>query len=223
MIRAPFILLILAASPFAFAMDLGAWRELRVHVDAIAEPILVNGLPLMVSRATGIDVGRLASRIDQKWREESGDHGVRFSTHDNWRILSRIQGDTLEVAQWRGTGSDAELLWSRTDLLTKTRLPAQGGIRLPTGCVPGRTVSGQIVGRRYSQQSARCMASPITTLADMRESALGQGYAVLLREGQLLARNKTSEITVLAWSSGDAVPNATSVAYLQVELSERGR
>ncbi len=57
--------------------------------------------------------------MGDQWSEESGVHGVRSASHGNWKILSRIHDAGLEVVQWRGTGKDAQLLWSRSDLLAR--------------------------------------------------------------------------------------------------------
>ncbi len=39
-------LILIAASPVAVAADFGTWRDLNVQVESLAEPILVNGLPM---------------------------------------------------------------------------------------------------------------------------------------------------------------------------------
>ena len=214
--KGPTLSLLLAASHIAIGADLGTWRDLHVRVESLPGPILVNGLPLMVSRATGSDVHQLAKRLSDKWHKEGGAQGVRAETNGTWTILSRIHDAGMEVVQWRGSGGDAELLWSRSELTAHVRTPARGGLRFPTGCIQGRTVSGQADTRAYSEQVARCKGSPRATLLAVQAVARAQGYEVLARDGQLLARNSASEVTVFAWRPDDgSVANDTSLVYLR--------
>jgi hypothetical protein len=220
MTRAASVLILLVASRFAAGSDPWTWHDLRVKVESSAEPILVNGLPLAVRRVTGSDVRLLAKRLEDKWREESGVRGVRSATHGNWMILSRLHDAGLEVVQWRDSGGGAELLWSRGDLPARIQLPGRTGLRFPPGCVPGRIVSGRIDSRKYVQQAARCKGSPRNMLSAVKASADRQGYEVLSRAGQLLARNGTSEVTVLAIGSADAPAGGTSLVYLKLDQPE---
>jgi hypothetical protein len=215
--------LVVAASPLVCAADLGEWRDLHVYVDALREPILVNGVPLEVSRVTGRDVSLLAKRLNQKWSEESGSHGVRTEVHGAWTILSRIHDAGLEVVQWRGSGKDAELLWSRGDLKSRFQSPARVGLRFPAACVPGRTVSGKVDAHSYLQRVAACVGSPRATLSAVRAIAGSQGFEVRSRDGQLLARDRATETTVLAWPSAGAGASATSLVYLQLNRPQRGQ
>jgi hypothetical protein len=209
--------ILFAASCLASAADAEAWRDLNVQVEPLAEPILVNGLPLKVTSVTGSDVEVLARRMGDKWISESDAHVVRFESHGSWKIVSRIHGADLEVVQWTGRGKNARLLWSRSELLARIQTPVHGGLRFPPGCVAGRTVSGRIDARSYWQQAASCKGSPRNALSAVRASAGTLGYEVLSRDGQLLARNGNTEITVLAWRSNDGPePVTTSLVYLQL-------
>jgi hypothetical protein len=224
MTSAALMLLLLVASPMVAASELGRWRDLHVQVEPLTEPVVVNGVTLVVSRATGKDVELLAKRLGQKWSEESGTHAVRPGGNGNWRILSRIHDAGLEVLQWRDVGADAELLLSRMELPAKAQAPAHVGLGIPAGCKAGRIVSGWVDSHSYSQQAALCTGSPRAALYEVRRNAIGHGYEVLPGNGQLLARKGTSEVTVFAWHSGDAsAASATSMVFLQVDAPETAR
>jgi hypothetical protein len=145
------------------------------------------------------------------------------SVHGDWTILSRIHDAGLEVVQWHGAGKEAELLWSRSELRAKVQLPARGGLRFPATCVPGRTVSGMADAHTYLQRVAACVGSPRATLSAVRAIAGSQGFEVHSRDGQLLARDGTTETTVLAWSSAGAGASATSLVYLQLNRPRSGQ
>ncbi|MEO8308951.1 MAG: hypothetical protein ABI616_13015 [Pseudomonadota bacterium] len=216
--------ILLAASHLAGAMDLGAWRDLSVHVDSVTEPISVNGVPLQVSRATGIDVERLADRLEQKWTRESGRHAVHTEMNGVWTIMSRIHDAGLEVAQWRNAAGEAELLWSHSELSGKRSAPVRESLRLPAGCVSGQAISGNIDGRFYLQRTARCSGSPKATLLAVQRGATRQNYQVQSRDGQVLARNGSTEITVLAMDAADGYPaGVTNLVYLEVHQQGPGR
>jgi hypothetical protein len=223
MTRVSIALLLVVVSPFTAAMDVGVWRDLHVDVDVLPEPILVNGLPLAVVRATGSDVDVLAHRLRERWNAESDAHGIRSESHGAWKILSRVHDAGLEVVQWRGTGTDAELLWSRSDLPARVQVPVRGRLGFPPGCVPGRIVSGRVGARAYSQQAASCKGSLHATLAAVRSNASRKGYEVLSRDGQLLARNSTTEITVFALRPDGASTTGNALLYLQLDLPKAGR
>jgi hypothetical protein len=217
------ILILLARIPFAGAVDLGVWRDLHVTVDSPAEPVLVNGQSIVVSRATGSDVNLLVGRLSRKWSEEGGDKAVRAEASGTWTVLSRIHDTGLEVMQWRGTGKDMELLLSRSELLAGSRAPEQEVIRFPAGCVPGRSVSGRLDARSWLQRTAHCNGSPRTVLLTMRGSASRQGFEVLAQEGQFLARRHHTEISVRALRGGEASSAGTALIYLQLEFAEHSQ
>jgi hypothetical protein len=210
--------LLIAASHSTSAADPGEWRDLNLKMEPLGEPVLVNGVPMTISRVTGSDVGVFAQRMGDKWLVEGGVHGVRSTNSGRWTIISRLHGNGLEVLQWTGTGKDAQLLWSRSDLQSRTRPKFRGVLRFPTGCVPGRAVSGRVDTRSYWQQAAHCKGSTRNVLSSVRAIASTQGFAVQSWDSQLLARSGNTEITVLAWPADDdpALAN-TSLVYLRLD------
>lgn len=218
------IALVLFSGCALSATGLEAWREFDVRIESMPGPVHVNGLAMVVHRAVGSGVAPLWTRLSQQWVREVGTQGVRSDVSGDWAILSRIQDGALEVLQKRGVGSNAELLWSRSDLRKPMQPQLPVDLRLPSGCIAGRTVNGRAETGSYVQQVASCTGSPHAALSAMKTRAIRRGYAVQSRDGILMARNSSTEVMVLAWRpEGGAASGGASMVYLQLKRNGRGQ
>lgn len=149
----------LAACALVFAPALQAFEStdlhgLRLQVDAVDEPVFVEGVALHIRRVTGRDVPRLAMRVQERWARQ----GARIQQHasQSWQITARWAGTRSEVLQWRGDGDAAELLHSWFDT-ARTVAPRQAPpFRLPAPCAWQRHAAGAAGAQRFLQWSIRC-------------------------------------------------------------------
>ena len=151
---------------------------LKVQVDAMAAPVVVDGVAMRVQRITGAGVPELIRRAESLWQQQGST--VKTLQQRDWSLSTRMNGQVSEVLQWRGRGQGAELLWSSLDTSVKPR-PANSGPRLPAGCVWGRSVSGQAAVQSYAQRTARCRQSPHELAVQLRQSLPSQGWAVRIQ------------------------------------------
>jgi hypothetical protein len=203
------------------AAGLESWRRFDVQIDALAEPVYVNGHPLQIHRAVGSGVGLLVEALRRQWIQESGVDHLREDTRGGWSIISRLLDGSLQSLQWRGTGQDSELIWSSNNLQARTRRSPGVVLRLPRDCIAGRTVHGNTGAGPYLQRTTRCARSPGAILSSISSHARGQGYAVRSGDGMLLASGKGMEVVVVAGTTGASIlPSGSALVYLQVQNPE---
>ena len=177
---------------------------------------------MTISKFTGADAAVLAKRMGDRWIVEKGARGVRTTNSGPWNIISRFNGTGLEVVQWPDAGPESQLLLSRSELQARLPSTLRDGLRVPSGCVSGRSVSGRVDARSFWQQAAHCKGSPRNVLSSVRAMASTQGYEVQSLQSQLLARRGNTEITVLAWPADEGPSGAsTSLVYLRLYPAER--
>jgi hypothetical protein len=169
---APVLFLLLATAGNAIeARDVGG---LDVQVERIGEPVIVDGVQMRIQRAQGVDVKRLAVRIEQRWQREGG--ALRHLEQQGWQMLGRWQAGRSDLIQWRGEGPDAVLLYSRLDTQQKPLRHAAPPFSLPSGCAWGRSVEGDSNGRRYLQRSAVCRGTVAQLQPALRVTLSAQGW-----------------------------------------------
>lgn len=200
---------VIAASP-------GTWAGAGNRFESLPEPIVVNGVSFEIRTAHGSEAGALASRMAEEWSKSRGLKSAKPKNLGDWNMVSRIQGHHLEVLQWRGSGVETKLLWSRSDLNAKVQATPDFLLPLPRGCAMGTSVQGAAGSRGYAQRSGRCNGSPRAVLSSIDTEARRRGLPSRLEEGALMTGDRQNEVLVLAWPSKDANGTAgTSVVYLQ--------
>jgi hypothetical protein len=174
----------------AQAFERNAWRDLDVAVEELSGPMSVDGLAMSVLRAVGSDVPELVRRIGARWHKESDADRIRALAHEQWSILSRIHLGNSEVMQWRGSGEQAELLWSTTDLRQRPGSLPQRAVTMPAGCFWNRSVHGQEHGREYLQSNARCSLSSDHVLRTLISELQREQWSVRSTGGNLIVANR---------------------------------
>jgi len=196
--------------------DLELWRAFDVQIEILPESTHVNGLPLLIHRATGSGVSSLVETLKRQWIQEVGIQSVRTDSRGDWVILSRIHAGSLQLLQWRGSGKSSELIWSSSNLRAHIQSPTHSVLALPPGCVAGRTVHGDIDDRGYLQRTAHCTSSPHWTLSAIGANASRQGYAVQTNTEMLVAHRRGIEVVVVVSRADPGAQQGTSLVYLQV-------
>lgn len=193
-----------------------AWTGAGNRFETLPEPIVVNGVSFEIRSAHGSEAGTLASRMAEEWGNSRDQKFAKPETLGGWNMVSRILGNHLEVLQWRGTGPETQLLWSRSDLNARIQAGPDFLLPLPHGCAMGTSVHGTAGSRRYVQRSARCNGSPRSVLSTIEAEARRRGFPLRLQEGVLMTGDRNKDVLVLAWPSNDATGIVgTSVVYLQ--------
>ena len=199
-------------------LGLERWRGFDVRVETIAEPIHVNGVPVVIHRAVGSGVAAMAETIRKQWVQEAGATGVRADARSGWTVVSRLTEGNLEAIQWRGSGTETQLLWSSMELSPGMRSAPRTQLPLPRGCVSGRIVHGNVDMGVYLQRTARCAGSARATVSTISASAVSRGYAVRSLDGMLIAHRRGMEIVVVAEKGDDPQSSGgSSLVYLQVD------
>jgi hypothetical protein len=176
---------------------------LKVSVESVDEPMIVDGVPLLVQRASGEAVPELAQRIESRWRSQ-GSH-IRHLRSGTWTLLSRIDGGVSELVQWRSGRSFAELLASTVDVRRAPQATAGPDLRLPAGCSWGRTVNGTAQGRSFRQHSARCERGPAGLIDEILSQVERDGWEVQSRTGNGIAatRRRAQALLTLSTPEGE--------------------
>jgi hypothetical protein len=197
---------------------LESWRGFDVQIDAMSEPVYVNGYALQIHRAVGSGVGALVGAMRKQWIRESGVDHVRADIRGDWSILSRLVDDKLQSLQWRGTGPGSELIWSSNNVQARSWSGPRVLLGLPAGCLAGRTVHGNTRTGNYLQRTARCARSAGAILSSLSSYARRRGYAVRSGDGMLVANGHGTEILVVAGKTeASTIPSGSTLVYLQVQ------
>jgi hypothetical protein len=206
------VLMFSASATSAFEPHLSA--GLDVVIDRIPEPLMVDGVQLVMHLASGAGVPELARRIEAQWRRHGSD--IQSMQQGSWTLRSRIQGAASEVVQWRTGPSGHELVWSSLDAAANVRPVAESGLILPACCKWGRSVSGRSSQGHFLQRSARCTL-PAQELSSLLQGSLpSQGWQLLTvsERGLLLERAGKEGLISLSVQAGD---RATWLTWLRVE------
>jgi hypothetical protein len=187
---------------------------LDVVIDRIPEPLLVDGVQMVMHLARGADVPELARRIEAQWRSHGSN--IQSLKQGNWTLRSRIQGAASEVLQWQTGPSGHELVWSSLDAAASVLPVADSGLNLPAACLWGRSVSGHSSEGHFLQRSARCTLPAQELSLLLQRSLPSQGWKLLSasERGLLLERpGKEGLISLSAQAGG----RATWLTWLRVE------
>jgi hypothetical protein len=213
----PAILMLAAAAmvmPASAGVDVRLVAGLAVNLDFVPEPMTVDGVSMIVQRATGPGVPELARRIEATWRN----HGSEVQAHlqGSWMVRSRLQGQQSEVLQWRADTEIPELLLSEVDLRAPVGRVPEPDVILPAGCVWGRSVFGQGGSKSYLQRSARCPNSAHALSMRLKQSLPTQGWKVLVVTGSGVQVERAGVEGFIGLSSQQG-NQATWLTWLRVE------
>ncbi len=205
------VLMFSASMTSAFEPHLGA--GLDVVIERIPEPLMVDGVQMVMHHAIGAGVPELARRIEAHWRKQGSD--IRSMQQGNWTLRSRIQGAASEVVQWRAGPSGHELTWSSLDAAANVLFVADSGLTLPAGCNWGRSVSGSSGPNHFLQRSARCALAARELSLLLQRSLPSQGWQLLAvsERGMLLKRSGEEGLISLSVPAGD---RSTWLTWLRV-------
>jgi hypothetical protein len=170
------LMIVLQSAAMAAAFEPGDIRGLPLKIEGIPEAVVVDGLAMRVARAEGAGVTQVAQRMLQRWQSEGSE--VSSQQAQGWQIASRLQRNSHEVIQWRGSGNAAQLLHST---FVTSQLPLKAAappFPLPVQCSWGRVIEGVAGPTRYEQHVARCQASSTAVTAALRLRLLAEGWAI---------------------------------------------
>jgi hypothetical protein len=203
-----------AINPADAGIDARLAAGLSVRIEQIRDPVAVEGVQMIVQRATGAGVPQLAIRLEDSWRRQGSE--VQVHQGGGWAVRSRIRGSRSEVLQWRDATDSPELLVSIVDLLAPVRTVPSTGMNLPAGCVWSRSVYGQSGAKNYFQRSARCPQSRQRLILQLKRSLETQGWEVLVAtdSGMQVRRSGSEGFLSLSDQEGD---KSTWVTWLRLE------
>ena len=190
---------------------------LDVHSEPVPGATAVNGVPFLISRATGRDVPLLFERLVSEWREAADGHPPRLDRNGEWNIASRIHDGHSEVIQWRMARSGAELLWSDTDL--RAIVPHASPPRyLPAICQWNAPISGRATGQHFVQSIASCTARPSAVTDHFDDELPQQGWQTRRTPSGLRARRGESALEVVIQPvvvPAERLRNASTIVVVQ--------
>lgn len=191
-------------APHVAALEPRDGYGLDVRIEAIAEPIEVDGLSLLIQRATGPDVDKLARRVSDSWRAAGS--SVQQLSDGGWQMVSRWQGKHTELLQWRGAGPAAELLYSRLDAYRVTAPPRFAELPLPARCAWGRQIAGRAGSNRYQQRTALCRGTTAAVVPELQALLAGDGWQWRLAAAGVMevSRGPVQGLVVLGTGPGKA-------------------
>lgn len=156
----------------ASAFETADIAGLDVHVEALPDPVVVDGASFLIRRATGPSTSELVERVRLRWVAQGS--ATRAFQSGPWRVISRWSGDTSEVLQFRTVEGIPEAVHSTYRPDTGKARVRSAPFSLPANCAWGRSISGRTSGSAYEQLSAYCRGSPETgrksMLALLREA-----------------------------------------------------
>lgn len=189
------VAMLVLGAPFAGAFDTALWRDLRLQHEQLPRGTRFNGVELDALRLAGPDV----EALERRWLELGRGIDTRRRDAAGWRVHSRLHAGHSEVLQVRGSGSDAEAIWSRIALRAPLRAGARGTLAAPRGCQPGPIVEGFEREGHSFQSTLLCTGSVTSLLQELEAAAARAGAREAHRAGAgLTARVGGREVSVMA-------------------------
>lgn len=189
--------------------DLGG---LSVTVESIPEVVIVDGLTLNITRASGVGVPQLAQRLQLRWRTEGS--VVSAQQVEGWNIVSRLDRGRNELVQWRGEGGRAELLHSSLVTDQQPRRRARAPFDLPRACAWGRVIEGVSGHSTFEQHTARCKEAAATVTAGLPSRLQALGWSIRSRADAVWDMQRSSDHARLTLIDGAA--GGSSLVWLHV-------
>jgi hypothetical protein len=208
----------MASSCFAGSVNLTA--GLQVKWDDMSEPMVVNGVEMVIQRATGPDVARLAQRIIATWPVKDLALDVKIP---GWNARSHITKRGNEIVQWRVVGPEVELLWSFADLARANRVAARPSFKLPVVCSWTQQVTARVASHSYLQATALCKDQALHVAQAIREELSQSGWAIVSERSAAmhLQREQVFARAVLLPAGIGSAANQSNLVWVQTE--ELGR
>lgn len=205
----------------SLALEARDVRGLDVVLEPIPEPVRVDGLGLHIRVASGADVPRLATRIEQRWRADGS--VLQHHTQGPWKLVSRLVDGRSEVIQWHAGEASARLLHSVVDVMQAPARPTSGPFLLPPRCAWGRVVEGVAGPHAYVQQTARCRGSPASLQSALSLRLGAQGWKVKGGSGPTFEVVRAGVEAQLIVTAG-TMPDESALIWLSARrLSPEGR
>lgn len=192
----PLACLLLVAASCAGAIEPRDARGLDVRLEALPEPVTVDGVVFEIQFASGRDVPELARRVELRWRQQ-GSH-LQHLQQRGWQLLSRWEAGHSELLQWRGEGTGARLIFSRLDTTRAPVRPGRGPLVLPTRCAWGRLIQD----RSQVLRSAFCRLSLAELQWQLRVRLAAQGWSVRHETDVTFEVSRAGESARLTLSAG---------------------
>jgi hypothetical protein len=190
---------------------------LAVAVEVIPEEVIVDGLAMHITRASGAGVQQLAQRLQLRWRNEGS--VVRAEEVEGWTIASRLDQGRNELVQWRGEGQRAELLHSSLVIDRQPRGRARAPFALPRACKWGRVIEGAGGDSAFEQHTARCKAAAATLSATLRSRLQGLGWVIRSRADAVWDLQRSSDHARLTLIDGPG--SGSSLVWLRVHAGDQ--
>lgn len=169
-------LLLLLAGELASAIEPEDVRGLAVSVEPVGESMRVDGVPVIVTSATGRDIEELAARIERRWRNQGSP--VQRRAHAGWQLLTRLDAGRSELVQWRIPDGSGELLHSLLDPSRAGNGASAAPFSLPGRCAWGRIIEGGAVRDSFEQRTGHCRRRSADALRALSRSLRAQGWEV---------------------------------------------
>jgi len=214
--RALFIIVCLFAATLAAPFEKRDLGGLAVTVEAIPEEVIVDGLAVNITRASGAGVAQLAQRLQVRWRTEGS--VVHAQQMDGWNIASRLDQGRNELLQWRGEGERAELLHSFLVIDRQPRGRARAPFALPRACAWGRVIEGVSGGSAFEQHAAHCETPAQALTAALQPRLQGLGWSIRRRSDAVWELQRSSDHAQLALIDGPA--RGSSLVWLRVHAGD---
>lgn len=197
------LLLTLLPGP-VLAFEANDLAGLAIQVDALPEPVRVDGATFRIQRAVGASAPELVERIRQRWQAQGS--LVRESTAGTWRLLSRWRGQTSELLQWRIAEQGPEVVLSTYQPGSAGAPSRQSAFQLPANCAWGRTISGKAGQAAFEQSSAYCTGSPRSGWTGIVGQLKRSGWRVLSSTAVSVHADRRDHhaVLTLASRSGEA-------------------
>jgi hypothetical protein len=204
------------AVPASQAFETHLIAGLAITVDRIPEPVAVDGVAVIIHRATGVDVPELARRFEALWRSQGS--AINALQQGSWTLRTRMLGAKSEVVQWRIDRNEPELIWSSLDAAGSVGSTPDAGLRLPASCSWGRSISGRSGASQYLQRTARCTCSAQELSLQLQRSLQLQGWQVRTASDNSLLLDRLGAEGLLSLTAGPG-DRATWLTWLRVEHS----
>lgn len=192
----PLACLLLVAASCAGAIEPRDARGLDVRLEALPEPVTVDGVVFEIQFASGRDIQELARRMEHRWRQQGS--LVQRLQQRGWQLLSRWEEGRSELLQWQGEGAGAQLVFSRLDTTRAPARPGRGPLVLPARCAWGRLIQD----RSQALRTAACRLTLPELQLQLRARLVAQGWSVRQETGVTFEVSRAGQSARLTLSAG---------------------
>jgi hypothetical protein len=199
-------------------LDLQFMAGLSVTVEGMDAPVTVNGVNTQMQRVVGVDVPTLARRICSAWQLTGDRTPPRIA---GWHLCHRNAAGQTEVVQWRGQGTQAELLWSIAESQPDPGAWSGPDFSLPTGCAWVRRTSGSAAGSTFRQSTAACARSALVDAEALATCLKRAGWRTQSSGNRVVIAARASVVgqAIVMSRTEAALPFTTAIVWLETRRS----